>query len=158
MTVPVIAAEVKVRATTLIGILARQLDLYHQLGQHSLEQAQIIEAGTADDLLGVLASRSRLIDALIGLKRDLEPYAQQWARLLVTLTPSQRQQIENLTRQIEALREAIIRQDDRDCQSLEAARGQIRGDLDKLTHAGRALDAYKVRPAGDCSCYTNRQG
>ena len=49
MTVPVIVAEVKVRATTLIGILARQLDLYHQLGQHSLEQAQIIEAGTADE-------------------------------------------------------------------------------------------------------------
>ena len=157
MTEPVITAEAEVRVPALIEMLTRQLELYHQLGQHSLEQAQIIEAGTADDLLAVLARRSRLIDALIGLKRDLEPYAQQWARFLVTLTPSQRQQIENITSQIEALRKAIIQQDDRDCQSLEAAQGQIRGELDKLTHAGRALGAYKVRPAAESGRYTNRQ-
>ena len=157
MTESVIAVESALQGSEVIRRLTRQLELFHQLGQLSLEQGEIVNSGDPGPLLSLLARRNQIIDEVGRLNAELVPFKVQWSQLAATLGPDEREQINSLAAEIEALRNTIIYQDDQDRERLEVARNQIGEQLATLSQVGRARNAYGLIPAEASSQYTDRQ-
>lgn len=158
MTEVLAVVDSKGHISALIELFTRQLELYRQLGELSLQQAQAVKQGLTEPLLALLQRRSQGIDAVAAINRELEPYRSDWARLQCTLEPAQRQRIGKLIQQIEALRDAIVQQDNCDRDRLETAQAKISVELTKLVDASRAHGAYGSRSATQTPYYTDRHG
>tara|TARA_B100000749_G_scaffold267438_1_gene244362 strand:- start:296 stop:772 length:477 start_codon:yes stop_codon:yes gene_type:complete len=158
MTEILAVVDSKGHISALIELFTRQLELYRQLGELSLQQTQAVKEGLTEQLLALLQRRSQVIDAVAAINRELEPYRSDWARLQSRLEPAQRQRIGTLIQQIEALRDAIVQQDNCDRDRLETAQGKISAELTKLVDASRAHGAYGSRSAAQTPYYTDRHG
>ncbi|MEX0655183.1 MAG: flagellar export chaperone FlgN [Phycisphaeraceae bacterium] len=142
----------------LVAKLTRQRDCYQQLKQLADRQATLIAEGETEQLLGVLAQRQQLVDELGRLSDDITPYRERWAQLSTSLGEDDRQRVNGLIEEVEALLEAIIAQDDRDRQQLQTAREQVGKQLKQTSHAGKAVSAYRTAPTGASARFTDRKG
>ena len=147
-------------AAELADRLAQQRDLYQQLKALSDQQGQLIAAGQAEPLLAVLSQRQSIIEQISQLNEQLVPLRQRWPEKAVHLDEAQRQRINTLLEEVEAMLEAIIRQDDQHRQQLYAAKEQITQKLEHASVAGRAMNAYQ--PAATATAaparFTDRRG
>ena len=126
----------------LIELLDRQRGLYRQLHALAQQQGAIVDAGDPDPLLSLLAQRQALVDRLGAINQQLEPYRDNWARITAALAPAQRQQVGQLTADIESLRNEILKQDDRDCRLMQQSQSQTGAELGRVARAGLAVRAY----------------
>jgi len=72
---------------TLVQTLTSQRDLYTQLAELARQQSDFVAAGASEDLMTILAARSRLIDQLGPLDVQLQPFKANGKRFS---TPSAR--------------------------------------------------------------------
>ncbi|MCX5661824.1 MAG: flagellar export chaperone FlgN [Planctomycetota bacterium] len=143
--------------SALVALLQKQRAIYVQLRQLSDQQATLIVDGQAEPLLTLLSQRQKLIDDAALLNADLEPYRKKWASLWAGLGDKDRETIGALVREVQELLGAIVQQDERDRQSLQAAKGKLGSELQKLSRAAGAVNAYRQAPSGQ-NRFTNKQG
>lgn len=132
---------------TLVNLLERQLSLYQGLSELSTKQSATIEQGEPEPLLTVLASRQRVIEDITGVNRELEPFRKRWDDLWASLAEADRGRVGDLVRSVQQLLTQIIAQDERDRTALQAARGRVGAEIQRLSHAGSAVQAYRAAPA-----------
>lgn len=132
--------------STLVSLLERQLALYRGLSELSAQQSATIEQGEPEPLLNVLASRQRVIEDLTGVNRELEPYRKRWDDLWASLAESDRGRIGDLVRAVQQLLTQIIAQDERDRSALQAAKNRVGAEVQRISRAGAAVQAYRSTP------------
>jgi predicted nuclease with TOPRIM domain len=132
-------------ADTLVRALSGQKELYVQLLALAQKQSQHVATGENEELMEVLAERSRLIDRVAPLDRELQPYKGRWQQVLDGLDPANRQKVAGLLREVQQLLADILAQDERDKESLQRQKTDM-GVQIKTTVTGAALSrAYGVR-------------
>lgn len=144
----------------LIISLQRQLSLYETLNSLAQRQGALIGVGDGSPLIEMLGQRQRIIDELQALHIEFETKRLRES----ALTAVQRRTAAELTELIGAIRARILEQDERDRAALREARGQVAGELRKLSHTGSAARAYGSGAALESvaaprvSRFTDRQG
>lgn len=131
----------------LVALLERQRSLYADLRELSRQQAPLIDGGHAEPLLRVLAQRQRLIDELSQVNGQLDPFRQRWDALWARLAGAERSRVGVLVREVQALLADILQQDERDRAALAATRERIGGEIQRMSRAGAAINAYRTGPA-----------
>lgn len=149
----------------LVALLEHQRSLYQQLRTLSDQQGTLVAQAQAEALLGLLAQRQKLIDHITTVNAELDPYRKRWTELWGELADGQRRQIGSIVQEVQDLLGAIIQQDERDRQTLQTAKGRIAVELQKLSRAGQAIQAYRTSPAtadpsvgGGNNRFTNQNG
>ncbi len=142
----------------LMDLLRRQVALFEQLQRLSREQARVVQEGTVDALLALLAKRQRFTDALTQLQLQIEPYRSDWPAVRAAFADSDGAEVDQLVDRSAAMLEQILGQDDRDRESLQAIHARIGSELGKINHVSRARNAYASLPSASDNRFTNRQG
>jgi hypothetical protein len=143
---------------SLIALLERLVVIYQQLHDLSRRQGALISNGSAEDLLGVLAQRQQLVDESAKINRELEPYRNEWTRVLDGLRDPERQRVGGLVGRVEELLAGIIEQDNRDRQRLQDATGAVKSELDRVRQSPQAVNAYQAQARLGGNRYTDQRG
>ena len=142
---------------SLTDLLGRQCSLYEQLCSLCEQQHRQITSGSVEELLDVLSQRQDVINQLAQIERDIEPYRRRWQEFWGQQDDGDRQRINETLQRSQRALALIIEQDDRSRQMLEDARERLGGELTQISHAGAAMQAYKVSSPPD-NRFTNQQG
>jgi len=142
----------------LIDLLTQQQSLYEKLTILSEQQRSMVETGDAENLLGVLAARQKVIDQLTKLNQAITPYRENWASVQQQLSADQRSKVQVLVAEVEKMLAAIIERDEQDRGSLATARDRVSGELNHAGKAVAAINAYRPKPSSVAARYTNQQG
>src|SRR5690242_1276160 len=78
---------------TLVRALTAQKGLYVQILALASQQSGLVAAGQSEALMSVLAARSRLIEQVAPLDRELQPFKGRWQEVLDGLPTSDRKVI-----------------------------------------------------------------
>ena len=77
----------------------------------------------------------------------------------------ERRQIGGLVKEVQDLLSGIIQRDERDRQVLQTARGKVAAELETMSRAGQAMNAYRIKSGSRTSGiasgdnrFTNQQG
>ena len=130
--------------TSLVALLERQRTLYRQLRTLSDQQGPLVAESLAEPLLALLAQRQKLIDGVTAVNAELEPYRKRWNDLWTRLGEGHRRQVGDLVKEVETLLASIIKQDERDRGVLQTAKTQIAAEIQKISVAGSAVNAYRT--------------
>lgn len=130
----------------LLELLEQQRRVYHQLHELSRRQGDLVQAGDAETLLSLLASRQGLIDELARLNERLEPYKRDWGMKWGGVDEMTRHRVHDAIGQVHHLLEAIMKQDDADRAALSRQRGEVAGQLGQVSR-GAAMNKAYGRPA-----------
>jgi C4-dicarboxylate-specific signal transduction histidine kinase len=126
--------------------LSGQKTLYAEILQLAKQQSQFVATGQSEELMGVLAARSRLIDRVARLDVTLQPYKGRWQELLDSLPAAKRETVAGLLREVQQMLGAILAQDEADKESLVKQKSEVGSEL-KRTVTGAALHrAYGMKP------------
>lgn len=142
-----VAIDLDLDLPRLVELLTRQRDLYRHLHQLSASQSPLVDAGSAEQLLDVLAQRQRLIDELAAVNEELGPYRQNWARVWPRVPDEERGGLSELLKDVDTLLQNILKQDERDRMKLQQSRDRVGAELSKVKHTSAAVRAYGGRPA-----------
>ena len=127
-------------------VLAAQRDFYVQILALARQQSQFVSTGQTEELMTVLAARSRLIDQVGPLDRELQPYKGRWQEVLDGLEGANRQAVAGLLREVQQLLADILAQDEIDKDALNRQKAEIGVELNR-TVTGKALNkAYGMKP------------
>jgi hypothetical protein len=134
---------------TLVKALTGQKELYAQLLALAKQQSQHVAVGDSESLMRVLAARSRLIDQVAPLDRELQPYKGRWQEVLDGLPANDREVVGTLLRDVQQLLGDILAQDEQDKESLIRQKEQVGVELKRTVTGAQVNQAYGVkRPTG----------
>ena len=134
---------------TLVKALTGQKELYAQLLTLAKQQSQHVAAADSESLMRVLAARSRLIDQVAPLDRELQPYKGRWQEVLDGLPANDREVVGTLLRDVQQLLGDILTQDEQDKESLIRQKEQVGVELKRTATGAQVNQAYgKKRPTG----------
>lgn len=155
MTVP------KGQAATaeLIDLLDKQLNIYQRLRQLSGQQSRLIADQSPEALMSLLAQRQELIDQLVDISAQVEPYRAHWPEFWSHLADATRQDVRGRIDAVRSELDAVIAQDERDRKALAAGRDAVSNSLKHVrlgTAAGRAYGASTT--AAPSPRFTDREG
>jgi hypothetical protein len=140
----------------LTTLLESQHTIVDELAQLADRQAELIQNQQTDALLGLLADRQNLIERFTGTQADLSRMAGEIEARIGEVSIEQRTAIQRKISTIGDRLAQVMQRDERDQQTLEAARERTREELTNLDSASRARHAYMKRPGGNR--YADRQG
>lgn len=146
-------------ADTLIDLLDRQQAIYLQLQCFSHRQTQLIDAGDAEALLSLLDERQRLIDQLMAISREVEPFKQRWPALWTSLDEPAKEELKTHIDAVQAMLDRILQQDERDRAALTEHRRRIAQQMTSLHRGASAHQIYRsssARPTD--SRFTDQRG
>ena len=103
---------------TLVRALSGQRSLYQQILALAKQQSQYVATGETEALMSVLAARSRLIEQVVPLDRELAPYKGRWQEVLDGLPSADRKVVGGLLQEVQKLLSDILTLDERDKESL----------------------------------------
>ncbi|MFN7022059.1 MAG: hypothetical protein ACK4WH_12130 [Phycisphaerales bacterium] len=126
----------------VVGLLDRQRALCERLEMLSREQAGHVKEARADALVGVLADRQRVIDEVISVNDQLEPFRSRRERLMQRLSPNEQLTIDSRVEQITSSIERVRVQDEADRAALEERRRGVADELTGLVRGRGAVAAY----------------
>ncbi len=138
---------------SLIATLTAQRELYIELAALARQQSLYVASGQSEELMKVLAARSRLIDQVAPLDKQLQPYKDRWQGVLESLSGEDRQTVSMLLTQVQQLLADILEQDEHDRQSLVRQKENVAA---QITHA--AAGAQINRAYGAYGGKTRRMG
>jgi len=115
-------------ADGLIELLDHQRHVYYELRELSEQQAELVAAGEASSLLGILSQRQQLIDQLAQLNGRIDPYRRDWPTVWSRLDGETQEQIQSLLSHVQQLLDAVVSQDGRDRKVLGGADALSRND------------------------------
>ncbi len=147
--------ETKASASELIALLEHQHRLAERIEELAARQAGLIESGSSEALLELLATRQEIIDELLsgqdayGLITDALRGAH--------VSQAQRDRIVALVESLGDVLGRIVRRDEQDRAGLEAGRERLGHDLENLRTGRRAREAY-LQGRAVKNRFANRQG
>jgi hypothetical protein len=137
------------RAETLTGMLVRALSgqrgLYVEILDLARKQSQFVASGETEELMGVLAERSRLIDQVAPLDRELPPFKGRWQEVLDGLAPADRATVAGLLKEVQQLLADILAQDEMDKASLQKQKTDVGSQLQRTVTGAALAKAYGRR-------------
>lgn len=145
-------------ASSLLGTLQEQRNLYQRLKALSERQSSLIAAGQTRQLLQVLSERQTLVESLDTINQRLGPSRNRWAGVARELPEDQRQKLRNLVDEVQSLLQGIIEQDELDRRQLQASQADIGRQLRQVVRTGSAVNAYRSAPVHSSARFTDRQG
>ena len=125
--------------TTLVRALSGQKALYEQILTLARQQSQYVTSGESEPLMTLLGARSRLIEQVMPLDRDLQPYKGRWQELLDGLPAADRKVVGGLLQDVQKLLGEILALDERDKESLIRQKSAVGLEI-KRTVTGAALN------------------
>lgn len=129
-------------AARLDALIAAQTALLAELEGLAPRQHALLEADAADELLAVIESRQAIIDRLVEVSTELEPYRARWESLLAAVPAGDRARMkQNLDANI-ARAGVIAHADGALRDRLLEKRDAAAADLAELGRGAGALDAY----------------
>jgi hypothetical protein len=143
-------AESKARraAEVLLGLLARQRQLYRNLQTLADKQAELVTAGNPDGLLQILAHRQGLLEDVKRTNDALLPFRQRWDAVCGLLDDQQRSQVTAMVDEINDRLQTIMQRDQKDSEMLQLRCRKIGQEM-QTARAGRsAVQAYGGPAAG----------
>lgn len=136
----------KEQVGTALRVLAAQKGLYEQLLALARRQSEFVSTGQSEELMSVLAARSRLIDQVTPLDRELQPFKGRWQEVLDGLGATDRGAVAGLLKDVQRLLGEILAQDEIDKEKLNRQKAEIGREIGR-TVTGSALNrAYGVKP------------
>lgn len=126
----------------LIGLLDQQQRIYQHLQQLSARQSQLIREADAEALLVVLSQRQELIDQLVDIGAQVEPFRQQWPTFWSALDEQEQAQLRERIDAVRGLLEAVIEQDEADRIALAAERDAVASNMKHVRQGAAAGRAY----------------
>ena len=130
---------------SLVRALAGQKSLYEQILTLAQQQSQLVATGQTEALMTILGARSRLIEQVVPLDRDLQPYKGHWQEVLDGLPAADRKIVGGLLQEVQRLLGDILALDEHDKESLIKQRTVVSSEI-KRTVNGAALNrAYGRR-------------
>ncbi len=145
------------RAAELIRLLEKQAQLYDRLNRLSEAQSRLVAKADAEPLLTILSQRQELIDQLVVVSGEVEPYKQQWAEIYSSLDEPDRERLRALIDRVRSQLDQIISQDEKDRQALTDRRRSASQELQQVRHGSSVGRAYS-RAVPNEPRYTDRQG
>ena len=130
----------------LQNALSQQKSLYMELFALARKQSQYVATGQSEELMSVLAARSRIIDQVAPLDAQLQPYKGRWQEVLDSLPQKDRETIAALLREVQQLLAQILAQDEIDRDSLNRQKSQIGSEISRTVNGAALNKAYGVRP------------
>jgi hypothetical protein len=128
----------------VVRALTGQKGLYQQILALAKQQSAHVAAGESEALMTVLAARSRLIEQVAPLDKELQQYKGRWQEVLDGLPAADRKVVGGLLQEVQTLLSDILAQDERDKESLIRQKTDIGTEI-KRTVTGTALNrAYGV--------------
>jgi hypothetical protein len=124
---------------TLVRALTAQKGLYEQILTLAKQQSQYVATGESEALMTVLGARSRLIEQVVPLDRELQPYKGRWQEVLDGLMPADRKVVGGLLQEVQKLLGEILVLDEKDKESLVKQRTTVGSEI-KRTVTGAALN------------------
>lgn len=144
---------------TLVGLLDQQHEIYLQLRELAQRQSRLVADGDAESLLTLLNQRQALIDQLLKINEQIEPFKKQWSAFWAELDASQRQRIRERMDAVQSLLDGIMEQDERDRQALAAQRSQVGQRLSDVSRGTAVNRAYgRAAPTTTQNRFTDQQG
>lgn len=147
--------------SSLNKVLDEQAMLCQGLEALSREQSQFLSRGDTDALLVVLERRQPIVDRIMQINQQLEPFRVRRDVLLARLKPLDRDGVVQRVAKIAALVESVRARDDQDRVLVERMRGAVTDELAGLSRARGAAAAYASSGAGYTSSgprFQDRQG
>ena len=124
---------------TLVRALSGQKSLYEQILTLAKQQSQYVATGETETLMTVLGARSRLIEQVVPLDHELQPYKGRWQEVLDGLPSADRKIVGGLLQDVQKLLADILELDERDKESLVKQRSVVGVEI-KRTVTGVALN------------------
>lgn len=142
----------------LSRLLHRQHDSARRLDELSIRQSAAIEAEDTDDLLRIVEDREPVVETMVAINRELEPFARRSGGLFAGLNAAQRADLEQQVAAVDSLLARVNERDRDDREKLEIARSVIAAEL-AATRAGRgAVAAYGKPTPTPGARFQDRQG
>lgn len=130
---------------TLVRALSGQKSLYMQILSLARQQSEYVATGESESLMSVLAARSRLIEQVAPLDRELQPYKGRWQEVLDGLPTAERKTVGGLLQEVQKLLSDILAQDERDKESLVRQKGDIGSEIQRTVTGAAVARAYGVK-------------
>lgn len=128
-------------------LLAKLIDAKHTVLTQLLELARrqyaLAEKGDAAGLIGMLAAKQQLLDALSGIEKQLDPFRQQEPSQRQWPSPEERQRCADTAAGCRQLLNEVMQLDQRGLQVLRQRQQATRGTIDAAGEAARARNAYR---------------
>jgi hypothetical protein len=124
---------------TLVRALSGQKALYAQILTLARQQSQYVASGESEALMTVLGARGRLIEQVMPLDRELQPYKGRWQEVLDGLPAADRKVVGGLLQDVQKLLGEILTLDERDKESLVRQKSVVGIEI-KRTVTGAALN------------------
>jgi flagellar biosynthesis/type III secretory pathway chaperone len=133
----------------LVELLDQQCGIYQQLRDLSEQQSRLVAEGDAESLLTLLNQRQALIDRLLQINEQIEPFKQRWSQFWSELDASQQGRIRERMDAVQSLLDGIMAQDEKDREALAAQRTRVGEQLGQVSRGANVNRAY-----GQASNYT----
>jgi hypothetical protein len=132
-------------AATLTRVLSAQKAIYMQILSLAHQQSQYVATGESESLMTVLGARNRLIEQVVPLDSELQPFKGRWQEVLDGLPDADRASVGPLLKEVQQLLSEILETDERDKESLVRQKTVVGTEI-KRTVTGAALNrAYGIR-------------
>lgn len=126
----------------LLRLLDRQIDLAARLDELSQQQTELVAAGDGPGVLDILVRRQPLVDELVAVAGELEPFTRAMGELLPRLAAPERADIIARIARVDELLSTINARDEADGHSLQQQRHKLGQELADLSKTRPALNAY----------------
>lgn len=133
-------------AATLTRALGGQKSLYTQILALCRQQSQFVATGETESLMTVLAARSRLLDQVAPLDKELQPYKGRWQQILDGLPPKDRAVVGGLLKEVQGLLADILAADEQDKESLIRQKDHVGTEISRTVSGATLNRAYGIKP------------
>jgi Na+/phosphate symporter len=128
--------------SAMLKLLQRQHLFFQELRKLSESQRTLITAEQSEDLLSVLGKRQKLVLAIGELHQESSVYREKWPDFKDLLPNELREMIGKLLDELQQMLNAIIEQDQEDCQKLSAGKEQVGSALQQINQARTTRASY----------------
>lgn len=141
---------------SLIAVLEEQDALARELSDLAAGQAALIDTGKTEALLGLLATRQRLVDRFVAGQGALGQLSAELEARSDDLSADQRDRIRSLLDNVTAGLATVMRQDEQDQKLLQTARASQQKQIEGVDVGRSARNAYINTQAA--SRFTDHKG
>jgi hypothetical protein len=129
----------------LVRALSGQRGLYVELLALARQQSQYVATGESEQLMAVLAARSRLIEQVAPLDVELQPFKGRWQEVLDGLAAPDRATVAGLLKEVQQLLADILAQDEMDKASLQRQKSDVGVQINRAVTGAALAKAYGRR-------------
>jgi hypothetical protein len=133
-------------AERLIAALTAQRAIYIELAALAKKQSDFVNTYDTEKLVQLLAARSRLLEQIAPLDRQLQPYKNCWQETLQKCDPVSKKTISMLLVQVRQLLADILERDEADKEVLIRQKAQVAGELRHTVTGAQLNRAYGAKP------------